>query len=111
MAKAATKDYPQTAREIIAGIGGRENVQSVSHCVTRVRFVLKDEEKADDGAVEKAPGVMKVIHAGGQYQVVIGADVNNVYNAVLQEGKFQDGGEVPFLPALVIRAETAPDIL
>lgn len=95
MAKAATKDYPQTAREIITGIGGRENVRSVSHCVTRVRFVLKDEGKADDAAVEKTEGVMKVIHAGGQYQVVIGADVNNVYNAVLAEGKFRDGGEVP----------------
>lgn len=88
------KDYKQISKDIIQNIGGKENVSSVAHCVTRVRFVLKDESKANDTAVSNVAGVMKVIKAGGQYQVVIGAEVENVYNAVLEEGGFKDGGEV-----------------
>jgi PTS system beta-glucosides-specific IIC component len=105
----ANKDYSQLAKDIITGIGGKENVQSVSHCVTRVRFVLKDENKADDNTVQKLKGVMKVIHAGGQYQVVIGAAVEDVYKSVLAEGRFKDGGKEDAAPddALVAKAKEA----
>lgn len=89
----ATKDYSQLAKDIIAGIGGKENVASVTHCVTRVRFVLQDESRADDDTVRKLKGVLSVVHAGGQYQVVIGAAVNEVYAAVMKEGDFKGGGE------------------
>lgn len=103
----ATKDYSQLARDIIAGIGGKENVNNVTHCVTRVRFILKDESKANDETVKKLKGVLQVVHAGGQYQVVIGAEVNNVYEAVLKEGGFKDGGNVEAQDALVAKAKEA----
>jgi PTS system beta-glucosides-specific IIC component len=87
-------NYEKTAREILANIGGAENVETVTHCVTRVRFVLKDESKADAKALKAIDGVMTVIQAGGQYQVVIGNEVEGVYDAVLKEGNLKGGGEV-----------------
>ena len=87
-------DYTKTADGILSAIGGAENVASVTHCVTRVRFELKDESKADDDAVKKTDGVMGLVKSGGQYQVVIGAKVQDVYDAVLKEGNLQGGGSV-----------------
>lgn len=105
----ATKDYSQLAKDIIAGIGGKENVISVTHCVTRVRFFLQDESKANDETVKKLKGVLSVVHAGDQYQVVIGAAVNEVYAAVIKEGGFKDGGKVAAekQDALVAKAKDA----
>ncbi|AWB81197.1 PTS beta-glucoside transporter subunit IIABC [Corynebacterium yudongzhengii] len=74
--------FDATAWEIIKGIGGAENVRSVTHCITRVRFSLKDEDRADDSHFEDLDGVIDVVRAGGQYQVVIGPDVEDVYEAV-----------------------------
>lgn len=85
-------DYNKTAREIIENVGGRDNIRSVMHCVTRVRFVLKDDSIPVDKNVEAIDGVMKVVRSGEQYQVVIGAKVNSVYKAVLEEGNIPDGG-------------------
>lgn len=87
-------NYRETAKEILANVGGSENIESVIHCVTRVRFVLKDEKKANDEAVKKIDGVMGLIKSGGQYQVVIGNEVDNVFDAVLKEGNLKDGGTV-----------------
>ncbi|MGN1276064.1 MAG: PTS transporter subunit EIIC [Floccifex sp.] len=87
-------NYNATAKSILANIGGSENVESVTHCITRVRFVLKDESKANDAAVKEIDGVMSLIKAGGQYQVVIGTEVEKVYNEVLKEGNLKDGGSV-----------------
>ncbi len=72
-------DYAKTAAGILAGVGGPENVSSLVHCATRLRFVLKDESKANTAAVKGTPGVVTVAQAGGQYQVVIGNDVPDVY--------------------------------
>ncbi|RNE48917.1 glucose PTS transporter subunit IIA [Corynebacterium alimapuense] len=74
--------FDALAWEIIDGIGGASNVRSVTHCITRVRFYLKDESKAQDDYVADLEGVIDVVKAGGQYQVVIGADVEDVYEAV-----------------------------
>lgn len=74
--------FDATAWDIINGIGGAENVRSVTHCITRVRFYLKDDSLADDEVVSGLDGVIDVVRAGGQYQVVIGADVEDVYAAV-----------------------------
>lgn len=74
--------FDLTAWEILDNIGGAENVRSVTHCITRVRFYLKDADLADDTAVADLDGVIDVVRAGGQYQVVIGADVEDVYDAV-----------------------------
>lgn len=76
------KDYEKIAREVIAGVGGADNITDVMHCVTRLRFFLKDEAKADTPAVEQISGVLGVIVQGGQYQVIIGNDVTDAFSAV-----------------------------
>ncbi|WP_315217000.1 glucose PTS transporter subunit IIA [Actinomyces dentalis] len=86
--------FDATARDIIAGIGGADNVKSVIHCITRVRFYLKDESLADDEAVSGIDGVIDVAKAGGQYQVVIGAEVGDVYDAIVAQLPGLGGGEV-----------------
>ncbi len=86
--------YDELASQIVELIGGRDNVNSVAHCITRVRFKLKDESKANDEAISNLPNVIKVMHANGQYQVVVGNIVEEVYDAVLKAGKFADGGSV-----------------
>ena len=86
--------FDATARDIIASIGGPDNVRSVLHCITRVRFYLKDESLADDEAVSGTDGVIDVAKAGGQYQVVIGAEVGDVYDAIVAQLPGLGGGEV-----------------
>lgn len=76
------KDYDALAQAIVEKIGGIENIQSVTHCVTRLRFKLKDESKTQTSEVKKIKGVVAVVQAGGQYQVVIGSDVDDAYQAV-----------------------------
>lgn len=82
----AKKDYTELAKDIVAHVGGKENVTNVRHCVTRLRFVLKDESKADTDYLKQRDGVVTVVKAGGQYQVVIGNHVPDVYEAVLGQG-------------------------
>ncbi|WP_315584361.1 glucose PTS transporter subunit IIA [Actinomyces viscosus] len=85
--------FDATAADIITGIGGPDNVRSVLHCITRVRFYLKDESLADDEAVADLDGVIDVVKSGGQYQVVIGPDVVDVYDAVVAQLPNVGGGE------------------
>lgn len=80
--------YAELASEIIKKIGGSENVNSVFHCVTRLRFKLKDENAADTEALKNMDGVITVMQSGGQYQVVIGNHVTDVYQAVVKAGNF-----------------------
>lgn len=90
------KDYQALAASVIDEVGGKDNIVSVTHCVTRLRFVLKDESKADDASVKKIAGVIDVVHGNNQYQVVIGTDVENAYDAAIAElGSAFAGGEVP----------------
>jgi PTS system beta-glucosides-specific IIC component len=72
-------DYSKTAAAVLKGVGGEENVQSLVHCATRLRFVIKDDTKVDKAAVKAAPGVIATAEAGGQYQVVIGNEVPEVF--------------------------------
>ncbi|HHT7734064.1 TPA: beta-glucoside-specific PTS transporter subunit IIABC [Streptococcus suis] len=76
------KDYTDLATDIVAHVGGKENISSLKHCVTRLRFGLKDESKADTEYLKARDGVVTVVQAGGQYQVVIGNHVPDVYAAV-----------------------------
>jgi len=76
-------DYDATTDEILRLIGGKGNIDSVTHCITRLRFVLKDEGKADADAIAKLDGVIKVLRAGGMFQVVIGTDVDTAYDFVI----------------------------
>lgn len=81
-------DYDKLGKDILANVGGPENVAGVTHCVTRVRFNLKDDGKANDATIENMNGVLQLVKQGGQYQVVIGPSVEKVYNAVIKYGKF-----------------------
>ena len=80
--------YQDLCNKIIEGVGGKDNVVDVSHCITRLRFRLKDESKADTAALKATKGVLDVIQAAGQYQVVIGATVEAVYADLVQVGGF-----------------------
>jgi PTS system beta-glucosides-specific IIC component len=85
-------DYSKTAAGVLQGVGGEENVQSLVHCATRLRFVLKDESKADAAAIKATPGVITTAQAGGQYQVVIGNDVPDVFAEIGKISKFGGDG-------------------
>ncbi|WP_311055470.1 beta-glucoside-specific PTS transporter subunit IIABC [Enterococcus faecium] len=74
--------YSKLANSIVDLVGGNENIQSLTHCITRLRFKLKDENLADDDQISKLEGVVTVVHAGGQYQVVIGNHVGLVYEEI-----------------------------
>ncbi len=80
--------YNQLAKDIIANVGGKDNVKSVVHCITRLRFKLKDESKANTEVLKNMDDVVTVMKSGGQYQVVIGNHVPDVYKAVVEEGGF-----------------------
>lgn len=82
--------YEQLAKDIIANVGGKENVNSVVHCITRLRFKLKDEGKANTDVIKNMEGVVTVMKSGGQYQVVIGNHVPDVYKAVVEIGGFNN---------------------
>ena len=82
--------YDDLAAQVVELVGGKSNVKSVAHCITRVRFKLKDESKANDEAISELPNVIKVMHANGQYQVVVGNIVEDVYDAILKVGGFAE---------------------
>ncbi|TCI31160.1 PTS beta-glucoside transporter subunit IIABC [Exiguobacterium sp. SL-10] len=77
------------AADIIRHVGGKDNVKSVFHCATRLRFKLKDEQKANPEALKNHDGVITVVQSGGQFQVVIGNNVPYVYQDVVEAGGFQ----------------------
>ncbi len=93
-------DYQKLASTIVEKVGGTGNITKVIHCATRLRLTLKDESKAQTEALKKTPGVLSVVIAGGQYQVVIGPDVPQVYQAVLALGNFDSAPKA---------ADPAPD--
>ncbi len=84
-AKKSGNKYDDLAVEILENVGGAGNVKSVIHCITRVRFYLKDEQQANDDVIRNLQGVIDVAKAGGQYQVVIGPAVNDVYDAIINQ--------------------------
>ena len=83
--------YDELAHSIVELVGGKENVISVAHCITRLRFKLKDESRANDDRIAELEGVIKVMHANGQYQVVVGNIVEDVFDAVVACGGFAAG--------------------
>ena len=72
--------YEKMIQSILKEVGGQENIENVYHCATRLRFQLKDETKANDEAVKAIDGVLSIVKGGGQYQIVIGQHVADVYN-------------------------------
>ena len=83
------KKYEELAKNIVKHVGGEQNVISLAHCITRLRFKLKDESKADTDILKQMDGVVTVIQSAGQYQVVIGNEVADVYDTVLEVSGIQ----------------------
>lgn len=81
--------YDGLARIIIQNVGGKDNIAGLTHCVTRLRFKLKDETKANTEILKETDGIVTVIHGGGQYMVVIGNHVPDVYDAVVARGHLE----------------------
>ena len=75
-------DYQAIAKEILKDVGGKDNIVDVTHCYTRLRFILKDTKQANKEALLQTEGVISVVESGGQYQVVLGNKVAHVYNAL-----------------------------
>ena len=86
--------YDGLARIIIQNVGGKSNIVSLTHCMTRLRFKLQDESKANTDVLKETDGIVTVIQSGGQYMVVIGQQVADVYDAVCAVGHIQPGGAV-----------------
>lgn len=94
-------DYNKVAKDILDNVGGKANVKQVTHCFTRLRFVLRDESKAKKEVVEHLEGVISVVVAGGQFQVVCGAKVTKIYDAVVAQlgGQAASSAEEEAVPA------------
>lgn len=87
-------DAKQCAQEIVEKVGGAENVNSVAHCMTRARFVLKDLKKADQEALKSIKGVIGVVYAAGQLQVILGANLLPVFDEIIKQNNFTQGATV-----------------
>ena len=85
--------YQELAQDILRHVGGKENIVSLVHCATRLRFKLKDSGKADAEGLKANPGVIMVVESGGQFQVVIGNHVHDVWQAVRDETGITDDSE------------------
>ncbi|MFS0658883.1 PTS transporter subunit EIIC [Niallia alba] len=77
-------DYSSLAKQLISEVGGKENIRNVTHCMTRLRFVLKDDKVPNTKNVKQIPGVLGVTISGGQYQVIIGTEVSKAYDKVCE---------------------------
>ena len=86
-------NYENLAKEILKNVGGQENVSNLTHCATRLRFNLKDVLKTNTEAMKKTKGVMGVVDKGGQYQVIIGNDVNHVYKEIIKIANVEGNSE------------------
>jgi PTS system beta-glucosides-specific IIC component len=76
-------NYNQIAKDILTNVGGSGNVKGLTHCFTRLRFQLKDSKRANKKTIEHLEGVISVVESGGQFQVVLGTKVNQVYDAIV----------------------------
>mgnify|MGYP001163112707 FL=1 len=88
------KDYSLLAQTIIDNIGGEGNVKSLIHCATRLRFNLKDDSLAKTDELKKTAGIIDIIQSGGQYQVVIGPAVADVFKAINNQANFSNDEQV-----------------
>lgn len=84
-------NYNELGTEILSLVGGKDNVSGLTHCATRLRFNLKDESLAQTDVLKETPGVLGVVSSGGQYQIIIGNDVNHVYRPIMDIVKLDEG--------------------
>ena len=86
-------DYAVTAKRILECLGGEGNIFSATHCMTRLRIVLKDESIVNDDDVKAIPGVVGVMRKSGQYQIIIGNNVAKCYREFAKLGSFSEDAE------------------
>ncbi|WP_036608377.1 beta-glucoside-specific PTS transporter subunit IIABC [Oribacterium sp. P6A1] len=91
-------DYQETSKKILAAVGGVENITSATNCMTRLRLTLKDAAKADDAKVKSIKGVKSIVKQGGQYQIVIGNEVSNLFKEFAKLGNFTEGSAAAAKP-------------
>jgi PTS system beta-glucosides-specific IIC component len=77
-------NYEDTAKLILKKIGGKENIIRITHCATRLRFQLRNENIAETEEIKTISGVVAIISQGGQYQIVIGSEVASVYKSLIE---------------------------
>ena len=87
-------DYSALAAAIMENVGGSGNVHTVSHCVTRLRFVLKDRSMAKDAEIKQLTGVLGVVYGSGQYQVILGENLFPVFDEIVKNYEVETGGVV-----------------
>lgn len=87
-------EHSKLAKEILTLVGGEQNVNALVHCTTRLRFKLKNREKANKAMLKKLPNVIQVMEMAGQFQIVIGPDVNEVYREIMMATNLDDEKEV-----------------
>ncbi|EOL44634.1 PTS system, glucose subfamily, IIA component [Enterococcus phoeniculicola] len=89
-------DIQEEVNQIITGVGGKKNIKTLTHCVTRLRFTVKEEKEIDIKSIEKLPDVLGVQTSGGQFQVIVGPKVDKLYKeAVSQTGGAFSNEEMP----------------
>lgn len=88
------KDYDGIGSKILELVGGKDNVVNLTHCITRLRFTLKNRNIVKKEEIEELPLVMSIVEQGGQFQVVIGDKVGKVYNSIYPKLELKEGGEV-----------------
>lgn len=76
-------DNHDVAQRILEEVGGKENISSLTHCFTRLRFVLKDKSKANKEVISNLEGVIQVVEASGQFQIVLGNKVEKIYDVLM----------------------------
>lgn len=91
----AKMDYVETSKKIVEAVGGAGNIASAGNCMTRLRLILKDDKKADDEKVKGIKGVKGVMRQGGQYQIVIGNEVSNLFKEFKKLGNWGEDGGAP----------------
>lgn len=89
---AVIRDYNKLASDILREVGGEENINTFSRCATRLRLVLNETPATAKASIQSLPGVIAVVESGGQFQVVIGTHVADVFNALSGMVKEKDGG-------------------
>lgn len=87
-------DYKKLAQEIVTNVGDVDNIQTLSHCMTRLRFQLKDASKANKEAFEHLEGVIGVVYAGGQYMVILGQHLLQTYDVIMNDFNIASGGSI-----------------
>lgn len=85
--------YTKLVNEILTNIGGAENIIALQHCFTRLRFILKNEDIVKEEALKQTEGILQVVRSGGQYQIVIGSHVKDVYMELCDAAGYQPSEE------------------